>query len=234
MVLPSGDPGLSWGIDTETGKELTGMVPHSEFCFGSDGTMTTAHFGVDEGLGDVGTYVWDGRMLKVHSDYPGDGWLFGSASNDSSCMASIEADVLRLTACSPANPWLDQVYTYAVGSASRMVAVELGNTCWREQAQASDGSTAFGDRLCFAGGNEITSTHDGITEGIESGGHYSLDYARLDVVSDGGEGWLWTPAVRGGSFSCSVRLIDDGDGLLLSSCTEGIPDTSFVADGAYE
>jgi hypothetical protein len=111
MTFPSGEPGLSWGIDPETGEEVVGMVPHSKLCFAADGSMTTGHYGVDEGLEDSGTYRLAGGVLKVHSDYPGDGWLFGASVKDSSCAVAIEGNVLSLTNCSPADEWLDVGYT---------------------------------------------------------------------------------------------------------------------------
>jgi hypothetical protein len=107
----------------------------------------------------------------------------------------------------------------------------LENSCWSKATKMPDGSVRYGDRLCFPSGGVMTSTDMGITESIESGGSYRLDGARIEFVSDGGEGWMWTPAVDGGSFSCAIGVANGR--LTLSGCTGGIPDTVLTEAGDY-
>jgi hypothetical protein len=103
ITLPSGEEGLSWGVDPETGKELIGMLPHAELCFDAKGTVTSVAVGIDEGLGSSGPYTFDGQSIHVHDEYDfPDGWLFGD--RDATCTVEIEENILTLGGCGGA--WL--------------------------------------------------------------------------------------------------------------------------------
>ena len=98
IVFPNGEIGLSWGVNPETGEELTGLWPYSELCFEANGTVGSMHFGVDEGRGSEGPYSLDGETLRVSDshDYP-DGWLFGT--RDATCTVHFDGDVLQIGGC---------------------------------------------------------------------------------------------------------------------------------------
>lgn len=98
IVLPSGEEGLSWGIDPETGSEIVGMLPYSELCFGDGGTVSSLRVLTDEGLGSSGPYQFDGRILSVRDDFDfPDGWLFGA--RDAVCVVTFDGDILTLGGC---------------------------------------------------------------------------------------------------------------------------------------
>lgn len=101
ITLPSGDIGLSWGVDPATGKEIVGMWPYSELCFDAGGIAGSMHFGIDEGLGSSGPYEFDGRTVTVRDAYAfPDGWLF--RSEVAKCSVRIDGDSLSLESCSGA------------------------------------------------------------------------------------------------------------------------------------